>query len=170
MRNDWSVVLIVCAALGAAPAWAGSTADDLARIEAQNAVLKARLRVLETRAQMAARQADIERHAPALDRSTPTVGSIEGMNDKLRATVLLDGSRRVEVVAGDVLPNGMRVVSIRPDGVVVRGADRKRVRLNPAAHAGGSDPAFTFSAEASAPRAERPPVMPPMPARPGASR
>src|SRR5205814_716913 len=46
MRNDLSaIVLMVCASLGASAARAGSTADDLAQIEAQHVVLKARVRL-----------------------------------------------------------------------------------------------------------------------------
>lgn len=183
MRSDWSVVLIVGAALCiASAAKAGSTADDLAQIEAQHAVLKARLRLLETRAQMAARQADIERYAPVEDKSAPTVGGIEGVNGKLQATVVMDNGHVSEVVQGDQLPNGMRVVSIRPDGVVVQRADKKQVRLKPVADAGReagfpaevnvplpptlpSPQAMSNPPAMSTPQAM--PTLPPMPPRPG---
>jgi type IV pilus biogenesis protein PilP len=173
MRNDWCIVLLIGAALCASSARAGSTADDLAQIEAEHAVLKARLRVLETRAQMAARQAEIDRHVPAAGRSTaPSVSSIEGVSGKLRATVLLDNGQVAEVVEGDTLPNGQRVLSIQSDGVVVQGPDKKRVRLKPAGDAGSRDPAFTVATEGGTPPADKLPVpaMPPVSARPGPAR
>lgn len=169
MRNDWCVILIG-AALCASSARAGSTADDLAQIEAQHAVLKARLRVLETRAQMAARQAEIDRHVPAISRATPSVSSIEGVSGKLHATVLMDNGHVAEVVPGDTLPNGMRVVSIASDGVVVQGRDKKRVRLKPAGDAGSRDPVLTMATESSPSLGDKLPALPPMPPRAGAVR
>ena len=172
-RNDWIVVLVACTILVATPARAGSTADDLARIEAEHMVLKARLRVLETRAQMAARQADIERYGPGAQGSgLPTVAGIEGSGEKLQATVLMGNGYATEVLQGDTLPNGMRVVSIRHDGVVVRGADRKRVRLKPASEQpDGRGPTLTVASEPAVPAAiPTMPVMPPAPPRPGVLR
>lgn len=150
--------IVLACALAACVARA-STADDLAQIEAQHAVLKARLRVLETRAQMAAREADIQRYAPAAERGGPSVESIEGVDGRMQATVLLANGRSVEVVAGDVLPNGMRVVSIRPDGVVVQRLDKKRLRLPPAAMVRDSDAGGQPIVEVSAlPRAPATPA------------
>lgn len=169
-RNGWIAALGACTILASAPARAGSTADDLARIEAEHMVLKARLRVLETRAQMAARQADIERYRPgAHGSSVPTVAGIEGAGAKLQATVLMGNGYVTEVLPGDTLPNGMRVVSIRHDGVVVQGADRRRVRLKPSTEQpDGREPALLPASEpAAAPAAV--PVMPPAP-RPGVPR
>lgn len=164
MRNEWGVALVVCAALAASGAHAGSTADDLAQIEAEHVLLKARLRVLETRAQIAARRADIDRLTPAGQRSTaPTVGSIEGLSGQLHATLVLDNGQQAEVRQGDVLPNGMRVVSIQSDGVVVLTSARKRMRLKPADEAVARTPGPAGVTEHAAPLGERTPVMPPMP-------
>jgi type IV pilus biogenesis protein PilP len=132
MRNKWSALLACCALFGLSAAHAGSTADDLAQIEAENLIAKARLRLVETQAQIALRQADIERQAPLIQAGVPTVVGIEGMVGKLWATLNLDNGSVAEVRAGDALPNGMRVVSIAPEGVVVQTADKKRVRLKPA--------------------------------------
>jgi type IV pilus biogenesis protein PilP len=172
-RSEWLAVLAACAVLVAAPARAGPTADDLARIEAEHMVLKARLRVLETRALMAARQADIERYEPGVQGSgMPTVAGIEGASGKLQATVLMGNGFTTEVLQGDMLPNGMRVVSIRHDGVVAQGADRKRVRLKPASEQpDGRGPTLTVASDpAAAPGVERMPVMPPAPPRIGSPR
>jgi type IV pilus biogenesis protein PilP len=183
MRNDWSAIaLMVCASFGASAAHAGSTADDLAQIEAQHVVLKARLRVLETQAQMAARQAEIERHGPVAEGTMPTLGGVEGVGDKLYATVYLENGYVAEVRTGDMLPNGMRVLSIRPDNVLVQRSDKTRVRLKPAGEPPRSAaPTFSAAGPASLPFADAPrPTMPaaekplpagaPMPGRAGAAR
>jgi type IV pilus biogenesis protein PilP len=182
-RIGFKVAAVACAVLASAAAGAAgtaSTAEELAQIEAQHAVLKARLRVLETRAQMAAREADIQRYAPATEHGAPSVDSIEGVDGKLKATLMLDNGRFAEVAAGDVLPNGMKVVSIRPDGVVVQRPDKKRVRLQPAAQvreetglplaaeAAPQHPGASMTAMPMAPTSMAP-AMPPMP-HPGSTR
>ncbi len=132
MRNEWNALLVCGALLGSCAAHAGSTADDLAQIEAEHVLAKARLRLVETQAQIAARRADIQRQAPVSQTGMPTVAGIEGMAGKLGATLQLDNGFVAEVKVGDTLPNGMRVVSIAPGGVVVRTASNRRVRLMPA--------------------------------------
>ena len=183
MRNDWSaIVLMVCASLGASAARAGSTADDLAQIEAQHVVLKARLRVLETQAQMAARQAEIERHGPVAEGGMPTLGGVEGVGDKLYATIYMENGYIVEVRTGDMLPNGMRVLSVKPSNVLVQKADKTRVRLKPAGEpprgtglnfsaAGAASLPFGDAPPPTMPAAEKPlPAGAPMPGRAGAAR
>jgi len=174
MRNDWSAIgLMVCAVFGASAARAGSTADDLAQIEAQHVVLKARLRVLETQAQMAARQAEIERHGPVAEGSMPTLGGVEGVGDKLYATVYMENGYIAEVRAGDVLPNGMRVLSIRPSSVLVQKSDKTRMRLKPAGEPARSAVNFGGGGPVPLPFADAPPrAMPPSmpPTMPAAER
>jgi type IV pilus biogenesis protein PilP len=155
-------VLAACAA-GCLPA-AASTADDLARIEAEHVVAKARLRLVETQAQIAARQADIERQAPLVHSGMPTVAGIEGMAGRLAATLYLENGFVAEVKAGDALGNGMRVVSIAPGGVVVQTADRRRVRLRPAAEPPLAS--VPYGARATAAGMALPSTMQPLPSMP----
>jgi hypothetical protein len=96
-------------------------------------VAKARLRLVETQAQIASRRADIERQVPFTQPAMPTVAGIEGMTKNLWATLQLENGSMAEVKVGDTLPNGMRVASIAPDGVVLRTASNQRVRLRPTA-------------------------------------
>jgi type IV pilus biogenesis protein PilP len=173
MRNEGTVLALLFAALCAAPALAASTADELAQLESEHVILKARLRMLETRAQMAARRADIERlSTTGQDGSMPTVTGIDGMGGKLRATVMTDNGHLSDVKAGDTLPNGMKVVSVSMDGVTVQAPGRKRVRLKPGIEPEVRGPAVRMAPEAPPPPAplERPPVMPALPARAGAAR
>jgi len=131
LTNRLNALLALCALFGLPAAYAGSTADDLAQIEAEYVVAKARLRLVETQAQIAARRADIERQAPLIEAGRPMVAGIEGMVGNLWATLQLENGSMAEVKVGDTLPNGLRVVSIAPAGVVVRTASNKRVRLKP---------------------------------------
>ena len=133
MRSEWNAAMALCLLCGLGAARAGSTADDLAQIEAEHVVAKARLRLVETQAQIAARRADIERQGPLVQVGMPTVAAIEGMAGHLWATLQLENGSLAEVKVGDALPNGMQVASIAPGGVVVRTASNRRVRLQPAA-------------------------------------
>lgn len=181
MRNEWSVLALLCACLLVTPAQAASTADELARLESEHVLLKARLRMLETRAQIAARRADIDRLSSTSHDSgaLPTVTGIDGVAGKLQATVMMDNGHVAEVRAGDTLPNGMKVVAIGADGVTVRSSAGKRVRLRPGVEPDERNPALRMaemplpSPAAPAPMAapnDRIAVMPPLPARPGAER
>jgi type IV pilus biogenesis protein PilP len=183
MQNKWSTVarrcasfcLILGAALGPAPALAASTADELAELEAENVLLKARLRMLETRAQMAARRADIERLSPGDKEggAMPTVIGIDGLGNKLQATVMMDNGYLSDVKAGHTLPNGMKVVSIGVDGVTVQASGGKRLRLKPGVETEQRNPALRAAELLPSPVPvpnDRIAVMPPLPERPGTAR
>ena len=103
MRNEWSM-LALCACLLVPTAHAASTADELARLEAEHVLLKARLRMLETRAQIAARRADIDRLSSTSSDSgaLPTVTGIDGIAGKLQATVMMDNGHLAEARAGNI--------------------------------------------------------------------
>jgi len=178
MRSEWNALLALCISFGLPAAHAGSTADDLAQIEAEYVVAKARLRLVETQAQIASRRADIERQVPLTQSGMPTVAGIEGMVGNLWATLQIENGFMVEVKVGDTLPNGMRVASIAPGGVVVRTASNKRVRLKPAVETPvnraaaytqrGVAPAVPYPA--SPPMVMSLPPLPPPQATPGPGR
>lgn len=131
---------------GVAPAQAGSTADELERLEAEHVVLKAKLRLAETRAQIAARQAETDRQSPYLQNGLPTVVGLDGLDRRMSATLALDNGAQAEVVVGDVLPDGARVLSITPVGVTVLTAAKKQVRLRSAGELAesGRGPSFAW--------------------------
>lgn len=175
MRNETNAAALLCTALlvvlCATPARAASTADELAQLESEHVILKARLRMLETRAQMAARRADIDRYSTtARESAMPTVTGIDGLGDKLQATVLMENGHMADVRQGDTLPNGMKVVSIREDGVTVQTADRKKVRLKPGVEPDPRGPSMRVADLPSPQQQQQLAVMPPMPARPGTAR
>ena len=129
-------VLLVIAACSASAALAGSAADSLARLEEETLILKAREKQLGVKAQIiakeaeiASRQADVNRILPPGDDDAPTVQAIEGIGEKLFATLRLRDGGTIDVAGGDVLPNGMKVVSIRTNEVTVATAKGRHVRL-----------------------------------------
>ncbi len=120
----------------AGAAHAESVSDKLTRIEAETLVLKAREKQLEVQSGILAKQADIAARQAATDRlaqapvaGNPVVHSIEGIGRTMYATLQLDSGNSVDVQVGDILPNGMKVVSIRPNQVIAETAKKRRVRL-----------------------------------------
>ena len=137
--------------------------DTLTRIEADTMVLRARDRQLGVQAAIISKQADIilkqgesdrEQRGPKVEVvGNPVVQSIEGVGPVLYATLELESGATVEVQAGDLLANGMRVVSVRLNAVVVETSKKQRLvlaaarpplainPLYPAAGAGAGAPA-----------------------------
>src|SRR3990170_2748156 len=95
MRNS-PCLLALAAMLACAGAQAETTAEKLTRIEAETAVLRATARKAEVQAQIANKQAEIadrraqaQRNAPSSITEGPQLRGIEGMGDKLYATLEL---------------------------------------------------------------------------------
>lgn len=123
--------------LVAGAALADSTADRLTRIEAETLVLKAREKQLAVQAQIAAKEAEIaskqaeSNHlARIASAGDPVIRSVEGIGRTVYATLQLDNGSTVDAKVGDILPNGMKVVAINPNEVIVETPKRKRIRLS----------------------------------------
>jgi type IV pilus biogenesis protein PilP len=126
---------LLCCGLGPVPVLADPTSDQLTKIEAETLLLKARERQLDVQASILAKQNEIAAkqnmgnqltQGPAL--GDPVVRGIEGIGDVVFATLQLGDGSVIDVQAGDVLSNGMRVVSIAPGNVIVH-KGKKRIRL-----------------------------------------
>lgn len=142
MRNKLKPAVAALCILLPAAALADSTADRLTRIEAETLVLKAREKQLAVQAQIAAKQAEIAtrqaenyRLARIASVNDPVIQAVEGIGDTVYATLQLDNGSTVEAKVGDVLPNGMRVLAINPNEVIVETQKKKRVRLGTGTHA-----------------------------------
>lgn len=114
--------------------------DTLTRIEAETLVLRARERQLAVQVaiiakqnEIAARQEDNERAAQAQVVGNPVVRSIEGIGANRYATLELSNGSLADVRVGDVLGNGMKVLTVQAGAVTVQTANKKRVRLMAAA-------------------------------------
>jgi type IV pilus biogenesis protein PilP len=129
MRNSLKRLVVFSFLLlpGAVPA--ETTANDLTQIEAETTVLKARAKKIEIQAQIASKQAEIDRLAGAATVGEPTVRAIEGIGKTLYSTLQLENGSTIEVRAGDILPNGLKILSITHNAVIVQGKGRKRFRL-----------------------------------------
>jgi type IV pilus biogenesis protein PilP len=122
---------------GAALAEAESASDSLTRIEAETLVLKAREKQLDVQASIIAKQNDIAAKQMVRDQITqpsaagdPVVRSVEGIGKRMFATLQMSNGAQVDAQVGDVLSNGMRVVAIHQNEVVVEAGKRRRVRLS----------------------------------------
>jgi type IV pilus biogenesis protein PilP len=119
-----------------------SAAERLTQIEAETLVLKAREKQIDAQASILTKQNDIAMKRALNDQLTnkattgdPIVRSIEGIGRAIYATLQLNNGSMVEARAGDVLPNGMKVVSVRPNEVIVMSRNKRRIRLAGAAGA-----------------------------------
>lgn len=169
MQNNLKCfALLVC--MGCAGfAFADTVSDSLTRIESETLILKAREKQLEAQSNILARQSEITVKQVVSDllsqvtiNGNPVIRSIEGIGRTLYATLQLHNGNIVEVQAGDVLSNGMRIVSIRPNEVIAETAKKKRVRLaaassSPVANA----PTPVFPAALQAPGNPTSPALPP---------
>lgn len=136
MPNKFAIPLLAVLALQGQAVRAQSTSESLTRIEAETLVLKARERQLDVQASIVAKQNDIasrQNQAAIVTQPAavddPVVRGIEGVGSKLFATLQMGDGSMVDVQPGDVLGNGMTIVSIGPREVVARARDKRRVRL-----------------------------------------
>ena len=105
--------------------------DEFSRMQRDILILKKRLEETELKAQITTKMKEIERlNAPLAAPEVNVVfksmrQSVDG--DRLATFVLADGSS-LAAREGDMLPNGMRVASIRADAVVLRkGSVERRI-------------------------------------------
>lgn len=174
-------LLVLPLACGAAPASAqapapAATADSLARIENETLLLKAQERQMAVRLVLATQRNDLaQRHAEtrSLERPAragdPTVVAVEGIGSHPSVTLVMDNGSQFDAAIGDVLPNGMTVLSVRAGEVVVGRGRAERIRLSHAAPAAPTVPAASMPGPApgAAPAAARAPwTLPPLPAMP----
>lgn len=139
MQNKYLPALPVALCLALlcnASAHAETTAETLSKIEAETLVLKAQERQLAVRAQILQLQGEITARETNADKTArpgapgdPTVQSIEGFGDRMHATLLFENGSIIDIKGGDTLPNGMHVVSIQPNEVMVSANKRRSVRL-----------------------------------------
>ena len=128
---------LACASAHAAdsPVAGDGQAARLTRIESETAVLKAQARKAEVQAQIAAKQAETAaRHAEARrsapQRQAPMLRGIDGVGDTLYATLELPDQGLLDVHAGDKLPDGSKVVSVRANGVTLQ-QGKQQLKLMP---------------------------------------
>ncbi|SFV05771.1 type IV pilus biogenesis protein PilP [Pseudoduganella namucuonensis] len=126
---------LLAASLSCGAAFADPTSDKLTRIEEETLLLKARERQLDVQASILSKQGDIAAKQSAISQAAqtqtpkqgdPVLVGVEGIGRAMFATLQLGDGSMVEAQAGDVLANGMRVLSIAPGNVVVASGTKKR--------------------------------------------
>lgn len=133
MRNKSWLALLAASVLHGA-AWSDTPAEQLTKIEAETALLKARERKVEVQAKIAGKQAEIAtrqaevRRVAASQSAQPVLRAIEGVGDTLYATLELSGDGLVDAHAGDTVA-GYRVLAVKPDHVLLEGAKKRRLKL-----------------------------------------
>lgn len=164
MQNKLGFFLVLsCAALSGV-ATAESASDTLTRVEAETLILKAREKQLEVQASIVAKQNDIAAKQAMKDHMTqnavvgdPLIRAVEGIGKSTYATLELSNGNLIDAQVGDVLSNGMKIVSIRSNEVIVE-RNKKRTRLSASSH--GSS-AFNPSYPSSGVNLPPLPMMPP---------
>ncbi|WP_136416902.1 type IV pilus biogenesis protein PilP [Herbaspirillum sp. ST 5-3] len=140
MRNNLKALILICGAAIGGHALAESASESLTRIEAETLILKAREKQLDIQAriiarqnEIAARQTDTTRMSQVTPASNPVIQSVEEIGGTPYATLQLDNGTLVDVKVGDELPNGMKIVSIGLNDVVVKTSKKRRIHLATAA-------------------------------------
>ncbi|MFC7518877.1 type IV pilus biogenesis protein PilP [Herbaspirillum sp. GCM10030257] len=164
MQNKIGLFIVFSGIVLSGSAVAESASDTLTRVEAETLILKAREKQLDVQASIVAKQNDIAAKQAYKDQMTqnavagdPVIRSIEGIGKSTYATLELSNGNLVDAQVGDVLSNGMRIVSIRSNEVIVE-RQKKRTRLF---SSGRTPTAFNPSYPSSGLNLPPLPMMPP---------
>lgn len=135
MSSNTKHMVLLVALMACGPVLADPTSDKLTQIEVETLLLKARERQLDVQVSILTKQNDIaaRQNANNLQAQSPVAGDpvvqgVEGLGSAVFATLLLSDGSIVDVQAGDVLANGMKVVSVAPSSVIVQ-KGKRRTRL-----------------------------------------
>lgn len=148
MQSKLKMLVAVSAIFLTGTANAESTSDSLTRIDAETLVLKAREKQLEVQVNIVNKQNEIiARQSMASVVSTPPVvgdpviRAIEGIGKNMYATLQMNDGGIVDVQIGDILANGMKIISIRSSEVIAQSKSNQHIRL-----ASYAQPASGFNA------------------------
>lgn len=184
-----SVILIVSAALGwpragfaanpaanpasspaAAPAGplapdpaasqAQAAAAELMQLQEDTVVLKAQLRKLDAQAQVAEREASLDRLGDPDGNARLAVLATQSFEGVASATLQTGDGSEYDVHAGDLLPDGTRVEAVRPGAVVVETRTHRRMTLAVATPSRGATRLAAASPQSGVPPI---PTLPPLP-------
>ncbi|HWW05990.1 type IV pilus biogenesis protein PilP [Collimonas sp.] len=136
MQNKLKMLAAVSALMLAGIASAESTSESLTRIDAETLVLKARERQLEVQVNIVNKQNEIlaRQTMASVISAPPVVGdpvirAIEGIGKTMFATLQMNDGSIVDVQSGDILANGMKILSIRSSEVIAQSKNSQRIRL-----------------------------------------
>ncbi|MDK9702352.1 MAG: type IV pilus biogenesis protein PilP [Sulfuritalea sp.] len=135
MFNRKLIAAVIAAFVSSASLAGEGVAEEIARANEQIALLSAKLKELELRTQIAAKQAEMTRiggtgavMTSAQESELPVVRAIEGVDGRLAATLAFAGQIKQTVVTGEKTRGGWTVAQIDVGSVTLaRGAERVRL-------------------------------------------
>jgi type IV pilus biogenesis protein PilP len=150
-------------------AWTPNAAAELTHLQEQTMLLKAEIKKLDAQAEVAQRNAVLTRlgnAGNATDSSFDAVRvvAIEGLGRRFSARLQSSGGQEFDVSAGDMLPNGLHIVSIASNEVVGRWSSGQTLHLMPvlASRSGAVfNPGVSSAAAGAAPMPNGVPGLPP---------
>jgi hypothetical protein len=104
-------------------------ANELMQLQEETLLLKAQLKKLDAQAEVVEREQAIHRMGGTTSYGDISLVATQSLGKKMNATISSSDGAEMDVRAGDTLPNGMRVVSIRSGAIVLAGEDGRRVTL-----------------------------------------
>lgn len=108
------------------------SAESLANINEQVAILTARLKALELQLQIDTKQAEISKLSGSTfsdETAIPILKSIEGVDGNMYANFVYSDGGKISVEKGDSLPSGWVVESIGVKSVILS-KEKKKIRLS----------------------------------------
>jgi type IV pilus biogenesis protein PilP len=109
---------------------AAQAATELMRLQEETLILKAQLKKLDAQAQVVERQEALHRMGSAVSSySDVSLVATQSLGKTMSATVATSDGTEIDVTAGDMLPNGMRVAAIRSGAIVLASKDGGRTTL-----------------------------------------
>jgi hypothetical protein len=104
-------------------------ANELMQLQEETLLLKAQLKKLDAQAEVVEREQAIHRMGGTTSYGDISLVATQSLGKRMNATISSSDGAEMDVRAGDTLPNGMRVVSIRSGAIVLAGEDGHRVTL-----------------------------------------
>lgn len=106
-----------------------AAANELMQLQEDTVVLKAQLKKLDAQEQVAEREASLSQMGRTVTNTEVAVVATQSLGGETSATVRTVDGGELDVRAGDTLPNGMHVVSIRSGAMVLQNLNGQRNTL-----------------------------------------
>ena len=150
-------------------AWTPNAAAELTHLQEQTMLLRAEIKKLDAQAEVAQRNAVLTRLGSAGNAADSSfdavrVVAIEGLGRRFSARLQSSGGQEFDVSAGDMLPNGLHIVSIASNEVVGRWSSGQTLHLMPvlASRSGAVfNPGVSSASAGTAPMPNGVPGLPP---------
>jgi type IV pilus biogenesis protein PilP len=103
--------------------------NELMRLQEDTLLLKAQLKQLDAQTQVVEREEALHRMGSHTSYDDMSLIATQSLGKTTSATILSSEGAEISVQTGDILSNGMHVVSIRSGAIVLAGKGGRRVTL-----------------------------------------